>query len=139
MEYALLDTCVASLLMKNRASSKHSEFLEHQFASRRFAISFYTVAELWRWAEKNNWGQSRRNKLDLFIKQFLVLPYDYELVKVWAKVYTECEKIGRRLEAADSWIAATAVYRKIPLVTSDNDFRDLKVKGLTVLSLDNLS
>jgi predicted nucleic acid-binding protein len=61
-------------------------------------------------------------------------PYDYELARVWARVCVEAERVGRRLEAGDAWIAATAVHRQIPLLVHDRDFKNLPISGLTVIS-----
>jgi tRNA(fMet)-specific endonuclease VapC len=98
------------------------------------ALSFQSVAELWAWAEKNNWGEKPRQGLEAFLRRFLVIPYDYELAQVWAKVTMLCEKQGRRLEAGDAWIAATAVHRTIPLLTHDRDFQGLNVPSLQIVS-----
>lgn len=98
------------------------------------ALSFQTVAELWSWAEENNWGSRRREGLERFIQRFLVIPYELELAKTWAQVSTHCKRIGRRLEAGDAWIAATAVRFRIPLLTHDRDHVGLKYPDLQVIS-----
>lgn len=98
------------------------------------ALSFQSVAELWSWAEENNWGGKQRDGLTIFLQRFLIIPYDPELAKVWAKVNAHCKKIGRRLEAGDAWIAATAAHYKIPLLTHDKDHVGLNVPGLHVIS-----
>ena len=41
--------------------------------------------------------------------------------------------VGRRLEADDAWVAATASLLNLPLLTHDKDFRDLGYPGLTVI------
>jgi predicted nucleic acid-binding protein len=46
----------------------------------------------------------------------------------------EAERAGRRLEADDAWIAATAIHRRLPLLTHDRDLIDLPINGLTVVS-----
>jgi tRNA(fMet)-specific endonuclease VapC len=92
------------------------------------------VAELWQWAEKNGWGEKAREGLDAFVRRFLVIPYDYELAKVWARVMEESRKEGRRFEAGDCWIAATAVHRDIALLSHDNDFAGRTIQGLNVVT-----
>jgi tRNA(fMet)-specific endonuclease VapC len=98
------------------------------------ALSFQSVGELWAWAEERNWGARRRQHLSTFLRRFLVIPYDMNLAKVWAQVTVACRKQGRRLEAGDAWIAATAVHRDIPLLTHDADHLGLHLPGLTVVS-----
>ena len=44
------------------------------------------------------------------------------LVRVCARLRSECEARGRRLETADAWIAATAVMLNCPLASHDRDF-----------------
>jgi tRNA(fMet)-specific endonuclease VapC len=98
------------------------------------ALSFQSVAELWAWAEENNWGQKQREGLELFLRRFLVIPYDFELAKVWATVSAQCKRRGRRLETGDAWIVATAVHRKITLLTHDRGQAEVSVPGLQVVS-----
>lgn len=55
------------------------------------------------------------------------------LTPVWARVITHSKAIGRRLEAGDAWIAATALHRGIPLLNHDLDFVGLELAGLDVV------
>lgn len=70
----------------------------------------------------------------MFLQQFLVISYDLDLAKIWAKVATHCKQAGRRLEAGDTWIAATSVRYQIPLLTHDRDLVGLNYPGLHVIS-----
>ncbi len=101
------------------------------------ALSFQSVAELWAWAEENNWGQQQRAGLQMFLRQFLVIPYDCALAQSWARVSTHCKKHGRRLEAGDAWIMATAVHHKIPLLAHDSDLVGLEIPDVSVISYVN--
>ena len=51
------------------------------------------------------------------------------------KLYIQdiCRKNGRRLESGDCWIATTAVYLDIPLLTHDKDFKELPLENLKVI------
>jgi tRNA(fMet)-specific endonuclease VapC len=98
------------------------------------ALSFQSVAELWDWAESNHWGTKARNGLDTFLRRFLVIPYDFDLAKTWARVMEAARQEGRRLEAGDCWIAATAVHRGVALLTNDRDLVDRRIEGLRVIS-----
>jgi tRNA(fMet)-specific endonuclease VapC len=122
MSVVLLDTTVASLLHpKKKADTRRASYEPHM-QSQVLALSFQSVAELWQWAEENNWGKRERERLALFLQKFLVIPYDIEIAKAWAKLNVHCKKNGRRLEAGDAWIAATAIRFKLPLLTHDTDF-----------------
>jgi tRNA(fMet)-specific endonuclease VapC len=133
MSTVLLDTTVASLLHPKKTNdalrAKYETHMERQI----LAISFQSVAELWSWAEDNDWGMSLRAGLETFLQKFLVIPYDSELAKTWARLSTHCKRIGRRLEAGDAWIAASAAHYKLTLLTHDLDHVDLNFPELKVV------
>lgn len=133
MDSVLLDTTVASLIHPRRRLSRLRSAFAHHMIGKTLAISFQTVAELWCWAEERNWGIDQREGLTGFMEQFVVLPYTPELAQTWARVMTHTRRRGRRLEAGDAWIAASAVLYGVPLLTSDNDFVGLDVDGLDVV------
>jgi tRNA(fMet)-specific endonuclease VapC len=134
MSTVLLDTTVASLFHPKKQHNTLRAKYEPHMQGQILALSFQSVAELWSWAEENNWGAKQRDGLTVFLQRFLVIPYDAELAKVWAKVGTHCKRIGRRIESGDAWIAATAVRYKIPLLTHDGDHVGLNYPGLQVIS-----
>ncbi len=134
MSVVLLDTSVASLLHPKKKSDELRAKYEPHMRGQTLALSFQTVAELWDWAEANKWGEKARIGLDAFVRRFLVLPYDYELAKVWARVMALSRSAGHRLEAGDCWIAATAVHRGILLLTHDRDIARQRINGLEVVS-----
>ena len=134
MNIVLLDTTVASLLHpKKRNDSLREKYAAHMH-DQTLAISFQSVAELWEWAESNNWSDTSRRGLSAFIRGFLVIPYDYDLAQVWARVMHLSRQEGRRFDPGDCWIAATAVHRQIPLLTHDADFLDRSIADLEVIS-----
>jgi len=134
MSVVLLDTTVASLLHPKKKGSEVREKYERHMRGQTLALSFQSVAELWQWAEANNWGDKARQGLDSFVRRFLVFPYDYELAQVWARVMEESKREGRRFEAGDCWIAATAVHRSLPLLSHDKDFARRSIAGLNVVT-----
>ena len=133
MATVLLDTTVASLLHPRRAGSTQRALYAGDMQDKTLAISFQTVAELWSWAEENRWGTKARAALDVFIAQFVLVPYSAELAQTWARVMTHGRRVGRRLEAGDTWIAASAVLYRVPLLTSDKDFVGIDFEGLAVV------
>jgi len=134
MSIVLLDTTVASFLHPKKKGSDLREKYEHHMRGQTLALSFQSVAELWGWAEKNNWGESARSGLDNFVRRFLVIPYDYALAQAWARVMEASKREGRRFEAGDCWIAATAVHRCLPLLSHDKDFTGRSIAGLNVIT-----
>ncbi len=134
MDAVFLDTTIASLLHPRKKGSTVRLHYEPHLKGKTFVLSFQSVAELLAWGVENRWGVRQRRRLESFVRKFLVVPYDFELAKVWAEVSAHCKKRGRRLEAGDAWIIATAVHRSLPLLTHDADYLGLGVPGLTVIS-----
>jgi tRNA(fMet)-specific endonuclease VapC len=134
MSVVLLDTTVASLLHPKKKGTALRQKYETHMKDQTLALSFQSVAELWQWAEANRWGEKARQELDAFVRRFLVIPYDYELAQVWARVMEQSKDEGRRFEAGDCWIAATAVHRNIPLLSHDKDFANRSIPGLNVIT-----
>jgi predicted nucleic acid-binding protein len=96
-------------------------------------LSFMTVAELDRWAISAGWGVSRRERLNQYVAEFAIFPYNRELCKVWAEITVAAESVGRRIECADAWIAATAIVCDVPLIThNSSDY--LGVPALRLIS-----
>jgi len=133
MAILLLDTTVASFLHPKKRGSTLRRLYEPHLRDQLLALSFQTVAELFLWGEQNQWGEPQRHALGLFISRFIVIPYDQDLARVWARVMNQARSSGRRLESGDAWIAATAVHRGITLVTHDMDLAGATVTGLKVI------
>ena len=134
MSIVLLDTTVVSLLHRKERNAEILDKYSVHMEKQTLALSFQSVAELWSWAEAREWGDKARYGLDLFLKSFLIIPYDYMLAQMWARAMQSSRKEGRRLDTGDCWIVATAVYRNIPLLTHDRDFLGLPIPGLDVIS-----
>jgi tRNA(fMet)-specific endonuclease VapC len=125
-----VDTDVVSFLFKR---DPRAEWYRLHLTGKLLVLSFMTVAELDRWALARNWGQNRRTRMDEYLRNFIVHPFDRVLCQKWAEVSDCARRNGRRIECADAWIAATAVLHNIPLVTHNSkDFAG--VDGLSVIS-----
>jgi predicted nucleic acid-binding protein len=95
-------------------------------------LSFQTIAEMRFGALKANWGEPRRSRLEEFFASFYILEYTDQLATCWAEIMHEARRVGRRLEAGDAWIAATARYLDAPLLTDDKDFSVEACPSITV-------
>ena len=114
MNYAVVDTNVVSYLLKKHAiANLYRPHLE----GRVLTVSFMTVAELYLWAFKRNWGPKKREELEATLRNYAVIPFDNDLCVSWAKITAEGDKVHRSIACADAWIAASALQHKIPLVT----------------------
>ena len=115
----IADTNVVSYLMKGTEIGKR--YRPH-LAGKIVGIVFVTVAEMYYGAERASWGEKRRRQLEEHLKNFVVLPYNNEIARVYARVVVERERRGRPIDWPDAWIAATAIWHRTPLVTHDGDF-----------------
>jgi predicted nucleic acid-binding protein len=114
MDYAILDTDVCSFLFKR---DTRAEGYRSHLVGKTLCLSFQTVAELYQWAEINNWGTARRARLDRWLTHFVILPYDNETAQVWARIRSSRRRQGRPISTADAWIAACALRYNCSLIT----------------------
>jgi len=125
----LLDTNIVSYIYKGDTRAKA---YEPHLAGQTLFVSFMTVAELYRWPFERGWGEPKRQQLALFLKNFAVLPYDESLAWNWAELVGKTCR-GRPMSHPDSWIAATALRHKMPVVTHNRNHFE-QVPGLTIIS-----
>ena len=64
-------------------------------------------------------------------QRFDAIDVDQDVAATWARLRTELLVRQRRMPVNDSWIAATAMALRIPIVTLDEDY--VEVPGLTVI------
>ena len=60
-------------------------------------------------------------------------PFDPDLCERWAHVTVMARRLGRPIQHADAWIAATALLHNVPLITHNRDDY-AGVPGLVVVS-----
>ncbi len=115
-EGCVVDTDVLSYLFRR---DTRAEAYRPHLSGRILAISFMTVAELDRWALQRNWGTARQERMAAFLAQFTIILVDRTLCRTWARVGDQARRQGRPIQAADAWIAATALALDVPLVTNN--------------------
>src|ERR1035438_4282142 len=94
---------------------------------------FMRLAELERWSLERDWGQRRKQELAQHLTRYVVLPVNRELCGKWAEVSFAAKRKGRPIQTADAWIAASALYYEVPLITNNRgDYS--AVDGLVLLS-----
>ena len=97
-------------------------------------ISFMTLAEIEYGMESDGWGASRREAMRSYIAgRFSPVYPDIAVVRTWARIVAGCERKGRSISHSDAWIAATALWLGVPLVTH-NAADYAAVDRLTVLT-----
>jgi predicted nucleic acid-binding protein len=103
-----------------------------------FAISIVTKSELRAGVLAAADIETRDRRLATLesVAQMTVLPIWGGVDRVWAQMRAYLVASGRRVNANDIWIAATAAAYEIPVVTQDGDFNALSgVGGLTVIEV----
>jgi predicted nucleic acid-binding protein len=119
-EGCVVDTDVISYLFRR---DTRADLYRPYLTGRVLAVSFMTIAELDRWALQRNWGLARQERLAAFLSQFTIMLVDRALCRIWAEVGDQARRNGRPIQAADAWIAATAIALGVPLVTNNrSDF-----------------
>lgn len=131
MTECVVDTNVASFILDDRPEL--SLYLPHLRVDMVVLLPFQVVAEMRLGALNRDWGRTRRQLLQSFIDSLEVIDYTDELGMRWAEVMHVARRVGKRLEAADAWIAATALLRNVPLLTHDLDLASVTVPGLSLI------
>jgi predicted nucleic acid-binding protein len=116
MDAVVVDTDVISYVFKK--DSRARRYRRH-LVGKQGLMSFLTLAELDWWALRSGWGAARRRKLQLFLVQFAMIPFDRRLCQLWADATQEARVAGKPIQCADAWIAATALHQGVPLVTNN--------------------
>lgn len=127
MTGVVVDTDVVSYLFKR--DTRAALYAKH-LAGRQLHVSFATVAELYRWAVFNGWGQPRIDALRAALGKYAVSVDDDAMAWEWAHVMSIK---GHPMAAGDGWIAATALRHGMALVTHNRKHFET-VPGLTVIS-----
>ena len=119
----ILDTNIVSYIMKNHPFARL--YIPH-LSGKLLAISFITVGELYVGAEKDQWGEKKRNQLQVTLRNYVVIPYDNSIALEYARIVVGRARMGEPIAFADAWIAACAVRHQVPLVTHNaRDFRNI--------------
>jgi len=98
-------------------------------------VSVVTVAELRLGVLMAGTVATRAQRLDTLhlVESLEPLPVDDTVASAWARMVAELRAAGRRAPLNDSWIAATAIAHRIPVVTQNSDYDSFP--WLTVLRL----
>jgi len=127
----LLDTNVVSEWMKPHPNPGVVAWLADLDEDRAF-LSVITFTEL-RYGVERLAAGNRRKRLAEWLEEELplrfegrILPIDPEVADACGKVVARSENMGRRMEAMDAFIAATAEVHRLTVVTRNtSDFQPL--------------
>jgi predicted nucleic acid-binding protein len=91
MARIVLDTDVASLSYKGRLPMP----LATRLIGHEACVTFVTIGELARWAEKRHWGTRARSELARWLGSTIILPYDERVAWKWGQLSVLSERRGR--------------------------------------------
>jgi len=139
----LLDTSVLLHLLGGKAlGAQIDEVFGLRSTMRRHVVSIVTRAELSVIADRKDWSADKRAVLQHPLDNLVVVPVDgNDLVQSYvttARADSQAARGSRNMGKNDLWIAATALYVQLPLLTTDKDFRFLHPTPLTVMWIDPL-
>ena len=126
----VLDTDIVSYLYKR---DTRAELYRQHLNDPPFIISFMSLAELRRWTLERNWGERRKQELEEYLARYFVIHSEEQICTRWAEAMNSARSSGRPIGASDAWIAATALFLDVPLLTH-NGRHYSGVAGLRVIS-----
>lgn len=110
------------------------------------AISIVTYAELFSFAIRRNWGETKKQLLNELLLKFPIIYIDKNATaKKFAEIDSYCENkhplnppnfSAIKLSDNDIWIAATASLSNATLITTDKDFLPLDKVFVDLLHID---
>jgi predicted nucleic acid-binding protein len=95
----------------------------------RRAIRSYAL----RTVARTELGFVRKAHFATYLTKYTVLPVSREICVQWAKVTFGARQLGRPIQTADAWIAASALHYQVPLITNNGSDYAM-IDGLSVLS-----
>jgi len=120
----LLDTNVVSEWVKPRPDSGVMQWVAEVDEDRAY-LSVITFAELRYGIERMTTGQRRKRLADWLDDELplrfegRVIPIDDRVANLCGRMIARSEAAGRRLEAMDALIAATAEFHRLTLITGN--------------------
>lgn len=123
-------------------TSAYSAFNKNQFKLERFInaknqiyIPIVVIGELRAGFEYGNITEKNEGLLCDFLDtpNIHILKISEKTTKIYSKIFAQLRKAGTPIGTNDMWIAALCLEHKLPLLTLDSDFAN--VKGLDCLTI----
>jgi tRNA(fMet)-specific endonuclease VapC len=137
----VLDTSALLHLIRGK---ELGEQLDRAFGLRdalyRHTISIVTHGELKALAERNGWGDQKKDILQKALDELVTVDVaSRSIVAAYVRVEAAnrtAQGGERKMGHNDMWIAATSLVLGLPLITTDEDFRHLNGQLITVHWVD---
>ena len=123
----LLDTNVVVALIR---ANPLGQCIDQRFGLRtalnRSMICIVTVGEMLSLVRQFNWGQQKRDDLQVLLNEIVCLDINHpDILDAYGEIDHFSKKQGRTLGKNDVWIAATAKVTGATFLTTDRDFDHL--------------
>ena len=117
----IVDTDVFSYLWRNAPEA--DPYKQHLLGVIP-ALTFVTIGELYKGAFGDHWGDRWLASLDANIRDYLPIPLDESVARMWARIQTSIPSC--KFPENDAWIAACTLVYGCPLLSHDRrDFHDI--------------
>jgi predicted nucleic acid-binding protein len=95
-----------------------------RFAGFEWGISAVTLGELRLGVLQAKDPQTASRRLSSYqvAERFEALAVDEAVSDAWALLVSRLRAAGRKVPVSDSWVAATAIAHRVPIVTQDSDY-----------------
>ncbi len=137
----VLDTNVLLALVRGNALGASIDAAYGLRANlQRHVVSIASLAEMWVLADRNAWGDAKRNALRIMFEQLVVIPIEGQaLVDAYVQISAADKgwpEGSRNMGKNDLWIASTALVTGFAVLTTDPDFKFLSNNPIQVLWID---
>jgi predicted nucleic acid-binding protein len=123
----LIDTDVVSYWVVGHGQAlREGQAFSELVAGHEQAVSFATYGELLANAYTSRWGERRVEALRTRLKSFVVVPFSFQAVELWATMHAKLSGHLHKGGTNDLWTAACALATspQLPVVTNNlSDFR----------------
>ncbi len=106
----------------------------------RHTVSIVSHGELRVLAQRNQWGDQKRDALTLALDGFITVNLDSgAMVDAYVRVEESCRNAAggeKKMRQNDMWIAATALHTGLTLITTDKDFNHIDSRLIQVHWVD---
>jgi predicted nucleic acid-binding protein len=99
-------------------------FNADRFADFEWGISAITLGELRLGVLQARDPETASRRLSTYqlAQRFEALSVDEAVCEAWALLVSRLRAAGRKVPINESWIAATAIAHRVPIVTQDSDY-----------------
>ena len=134
MKGIILDTNILIQLVRTQNAADYLSFINPNEAN--IYLSIVSVAEIKSIALQNNWGLQKLAKLDHYLHSFTIIEINNAFINLYTEIdaFSQCKNplfttyphlSARNMGKNDLWIAATASFLGLMLVTTDKNFEHL--------------